>query len=285
MVNGFCELVGIRCLGVGSVDRSVLVGLCGEMQWVKGSTMKRNTNQRDEMQKSKSHKAVEAIREMIASHGWSEGTKLPSQRDLSLALGFSRSTIREAIATMEAGGQLIIEPSRGVFLSRRDQIKMVQSPKAESLPKAQWLGLAGRETQMYQFRLMVEPSVAGLVAQNATDVQLRDLQIMVESMAKAMQEGKLEQFSGLDFNFHGQMLEAANNCFFNLSISPFLDLFHESQKLPFRASEDLGETLVEHERIMDALWRRSPEDASIAMRQHVEGVAARAGVVIPGNSR
>ena len=29
---GFCELVGMRCLDVESVDLSGLVGLCGEMQ-------------------------------------------------------------------------------------------------------------------------------------------------------------------------------------------------------------------------------------------------------------
>lgn len=211
---------------------------------------------------------------MIRESDWPAGHRLPSQRNLALELGFSRPTIREALASMEATGHVIIIAAKGVFLSNPQQLAPSQPEDSYS---AKTVSLTGRESQMYQFRLAIEPAIAELVAQNATEAQRKDLAFTTGSMHKALESSDMDQFSRFDFIFHSQMIEAANNRFFTEAISPFLDLFFESQKLPFKTSAEGNETLKEHEEILRYITAKQPDKAHSAMKQHILGVASRAG--------
>jgi len=225
--------------------------------------------------KSKTEEAVESIEAMVAGKGLASGDKLPSQRNLSELLGFSRPTVREALIAMETRGRLVIEPGKGVFLV--DKGTTVLLPSTGSA-RSDHPDLAGRESQMYQFRYAIEPAVAGLVAVNATAAQIEDMTHIVQEMRAAMAENCLSRFAQLDFAFHAHMLEAANNRFFTEAITPFLNMFFESQKLPLVAGDELLETIAEHEVLMEYIRTRDSRAAREAMEQHVKGVARRAGV-------
>lgn len=225
--------------------------------------------------KSKTEEAVESIEAMIADKGLASGDKLPSQRNLSEMLGFSRPTVREALIALETRGRLVIEPGKGVFLREKGTTVVLPAPGPV---RSDHPDLAGRESQMYQFRYAIEPAVAGLVAVNATAAQMEDMTHIVKEMRAAMAEKSLSRFAQLDFAFHAHMLEAANNRFFTEAITPFLNMFFESQKLPLAAGEELLETITEHEALMEHFRAGDSRAAREAMEDHVKGVARRAGV-------
>lgn len=221
---------------------------------------------------SRSDEAVESIEALIAQNGWTGGYQLPSQRTLAEELPYSRPTIREALVAMEAMGRVEIKPGKGAFLVDEGG----SGPLRESWSDR--LELSGREAQMYQFRYAIEPAIAGLVAVNATAAQIEDMGVVVASMRQAMETRNHEEFSRLDFTFHTQMIEAANNRFFTEALAPFLGLFFESQSLPLVFDESVQETVREHEHIMEHIRARHSVEARRAMERHVHGVAKRAGV-------
>ncbi len=226
--------------------------------------------------KSSSEEAAESILSMILAHNWQEGHKLPPQRALAESLGISRPTVREALVILETMGKVTIQPGKGVFLCTRAQ----ESVPVATSRRPDRSFIAGKETQIYQFRHAIEPAIAALVALNATQAQIDDMAAMMDEMRQAGMRGDILHFAQMDFAFHSQMIEAANNPFFIDAMRPFFDLFSESQRLPFSNQEGVRETMSEHESLLEHLRLRDPHGARRAMEEHVIATAARAGVRI-----
>ena len=110
--------------------------------------------------KSSSEETAESILSMIQAHNWQEGHKLPPQRALAESLGVSRPTVREALVILETMGKVNIQPGKGVFLYTRAQESMPVTASRRSDRSF----IAGKETQIYQFRHAIEPAIAALVA-------------------------------------------------------------------------------------------------------------------------
>ena len=63
-------------------------------------------------------RAVEAqLREVIAGGQANAGDRLPSERVLAEALGVGRSTLREALRTLQGAGLLDVRPGAGIFVA------------------------------------------------------------------------------------------------------------------------------------------------------------------------
>ena len=201
---------------------------------------------------------------------------MPPQRALAETLGVSRPTVREALVILETMGKVTIQPGKGVFLVTRAQESLPAAP----VTRFDRSFIAGKETQIFQFRHAIEPAIAALVALNATQAQLDDMAAMLDDMKQASVRGDVQLFAQLDFAFHTQMIEAANNPFFIEAMRPFFDLFSESQRLPFSNQEGLVDTMREHAVLLEHLRSRNSHGARLAMEEHVVATAARAGVRI-----
>ena len=231
------------------------------------------------MWKSSSEEAAERILSMIQENAWPYGHKLPSQRALAEALGISRPTVREALVALETMGKLTIQPGKGVFLVP----KAANSTGTPASRRPEWSDrsfLAGKESQIFQFRHAIEPAIAALVALNATAAQIADLTAMLEEMREVELRGGIMDFARLDFTFHTQLIEAANNPFFIEAMRPFFEMFSESQRLPFSNQKGLADTMQEHEKLLEHIRARKPHEARLAMEEHVIATASRAGVRI-----
>ena len=213
---------------------------------------------------------------MILDNNWQEGHKLPPQRALAETLGVSRPTVREALVILETMGKVSIQPGKGVFLVTRAQESLAAAP----VTRFDRSFITGKETQIFQFRHAIEPAIAALVALNATQAQIDDMAAMLDDMKQASVRSDVQHFAQLDFAFHTQMIEAANNPFFIEAMRPFFDLFSESQRLPFSNQKGLVDTMREHAALLEHLRSRNSHGARMAMEEHVVATAARAGVRI-----
>ena len=218
---------------------------------------------------------IDALIALLASGSWSPGQQLPSQRQLAERLGVSRPTVREALVALETMKLVSIRPGRGIFLLRR-----TTEETAPNDCEAVWTSPPqppSRLVQMYQFRYVVEPAVAGLVAKNATAAQIEDLKHLVERMRDTLQDFDPSLLARLNCAFHQQLVEAANNPFFTQSLAPSLTLMMEHQQ---PAPADPEAIVAEHETLLVALMARSTVKARRAMRRHIEASAARVHITL-----
>ncbi|GAB3450738.1 FadR/GntR family transcriptional regulator [Insolitispirillum peregrinum] len=213
--------------------------------------------------------AAKQIQTMIQSGEFPPGSALPAQRELAERLGVSRASLREALIALETLGMVRVQAGKGVFV-----LDGPEDPRA--IPAAALHG--GTAGAAYQFRLAIEPFVAGLAAQYASAPQLAALAESVNQMRQALTAGDLVDAARTDFDFHQSLLVASGNPLFVEALRPASATLQESRMLPFANRARLFEPLLEHEAILDHIRRRNPSGAHDAMHRHVLGAARRAGV-------
>lgn len=129
---------------------------------------------------------------------------------------------------------------------------------------------------LYGLRVLLEPPSAGAAALHATDADLASIRRELETYSKAPFTNDLlsyARFSEHDARLHALIVRAAGNP----AVSHALDRTHFHLHA-FRLSYDqpAGETAIEeHARIVEAIAARDLDEATTAMREHLEASRAR----------
>lgn len=213
--------------------------------------------------------AVQRIQQMILKGDIRAGERLPSQRDLSDALGLSRTSLREAISVLETLGFVRSEPGRGVFVCQRGGSERTPGWRFSS---------RFSEEDVYQTRLCIEPETAALAAIRLTPRQLSDLRAIVDRMQTAFEQQDFVGGSEADRDFHHLILESSENRML-LEIWNYMGpVLEESQRRPLVMVDRVWETVKEHQELLAALEQRNPQLAHQKMRQHLLSAASRIGI-------
>jgi GntR family transcriptional repressor for pyruvate dehydrogenase complex len=122
---------------------------------------------------------VGQIRDAISSGGIQPGERLPSERDLGVAFGVSRTTLREALRALEAQGVIEIRTgSRGGAFVAEPSSDLVAARSATCCasarrPRASWPSSASPS----------RPENAGWAARRAEPAALAELEHIVGDVA------------------------------------------------------------------------------------------------------
>jgi GntR family transcriptional repressor for pyruvate dehydrogenase complex len=117
---------------------------------------------------------AEQIRRLIGSGALKPGDLLPPERELAARLGVGRSSIRDAVRTLEVMG--ILEPRQGHGTVVRDL-------NADALVVPLSLVLTRKRelvTELLDVRRMIEPGLAARAAKNATDEEIARMAEILE---------------------------------------------------------------------------------------------------------
>lgn len=211
------------------------------------------------IKKTLTEKAAQDLLIYVQEQQLSEGDRLPNEYELSKRLGVGRNTVREAVRLLASRNILRIKQGSGTFLS--DQPGMVEDP----------LGFIFMEDRrklvmdLMQVRLIVEPSIAALAAQNATKEDLEHLSTLCDDIEKLIETGK--NFSEKDRAFHGKLAEATQN----LVMKNLIPVIHQGVSI-FSAMvsvQEYQQTIETHRKIFEAVKERRAVDAEQAMRYHL----------------
>src|SRR5664279_177924 len=130
---------------------------------------------------------VDQIREAISSGGIAPGERPPSERDLGVAFGVSRTTLREALRALEAQGVIEIRTgSRGGAF--------VAEPSSELVAAALGALLRFRSAtarELAEFRVPFEAENAAWAARRADPAALAELEHIVGDVAVRASDGSL----------------------------------------------------------------------------------------------
>lgn len=217
--------------------------------------------------------AARLIQQRIADGVYTAGGLLPSQRELAEQLGISRTSLREALSTLQGTGLVIPRPGKGMYVA--EDAGQPQSSPAWRFATSHSL------TDVYQLRFAVENFTARLACQVIEADDLAALRANAQAMRACIDAADFAQATQLDFDFHMQIIGIAGNQAIAEILRNSAEVMQESQRLPFYKRGARHATYDEHVAIIEALGNGDPALAQQAMTQHIVQAAQRAGVHFP----
>jgi GntR family transcriptional regulator, transcriptional repressor for pyruvate dehydrogenase complex len=207
--------------------------------------------------------AVAAIMDMLTSGELGPGNRLPTERDLALSLGVSRSTVREAIRGLEMMRVLQVRHGEGIFVTSLDAPLLL-----EAMGFAMQLMRDHEVVDLLELRAILEGAAAGLASARMTDDQRRTLLVRLEELDAA---STADALLDADIAFHACIAAGASNVVLASLLDTFSARTYRARHL--NAGLGLEEALVRsrasHRRIYEAVIAKDPEAARASASTHV----------------
>lgn len=206
---------------------------------------------------------VARLREMIGRGELHSGDRLPPERDLAKLLGVSRPTLRAGIRSLSTVGILQSRQGAGTFVAEAEE-----SPTLDSSPLRLLSALHGfTPDEMFEARLALEKSIAGMAAERATSEQMTLLAEEVAGMYASQDEP--EQYLVHDMQFHQTVAAASNNRILTALMNMVATILYDSRSKTVKRARDLKESAEQHRNIYRAIRERDGEAATAAMHEHL----------------
>ena len=207
---------------------------------------------------------AEQIQRLIASGALKPGDRLPAERELAAKFGVGRSSLRDAIRTLEV---------MGIVESRQGSGTVVRDLSTDSLvvPLASVLAhKRGLVVELLDVRRMIEPALAARAAANATEEELARLEDIVRRQAEKVRRGEpsIEE----DSEFHYTIALAARNSVVLRVIDVLMDLLRESRARSLQVKGRPERSCAGHRRILRAIKRRDGPAAEAAVLKHLKEI-------------
>ncbi len=203
--------------------------------------------------------------------------KLPTERELALLMGTSRTSMREALIVLETLGIIEVRGKQGLFEKKADvaglnsSLELYASWPADVIP------------QVFTVRIMLESPAAGLAARNRTEGDLARLDECLLHFDRIYLENSQESGrEGARWNdiFHRTVVSASHNDILIRMHEGLSGIIERAMKALNRnrlttPREKWPERITgEHAVIVSAIRRRDDEAAREGMRKHLEISAA-----------
>jgi DNA-binding FadR family transcriptional regulator len=209
---------------------------------------------------------ADQLRELIVQGELPPGARLPSEAELGVQFGVSRSTVREALRMLAS--QHLITTSRGVgggsFVTHPDP-----SAIAEYLHTN--LGLMTGTNlvsiqELLEARELLEVPAARLAAEHRTAEQLSDLEKLVPASLVDLPERRMFEINRA---FHQAILDAAGNRLLRVMTQPVFT-FLQTRLLRNRATPSFwDEVAADHVKIARAIGKGDAKAAGTEMLHHL----------------
>jgi DNA-binding GntR family transcriptional regulator len=175
------------------------------------------------------------------------------ERQLSQALGVSRTPIREAMTLLEQEGFLRTLPRRGVFIIRKTKREIVE---------------------MIEVWAALESMAARLVTQRASDAEIASLRALFAEFQNTRPDEHMDEYSDANIAFH-QAIIKMGGCDLIGDITKNLFLHVRAiRRVTIAQDNRAARSIVDHMNIIEALEKRDTEAAERLVRKHTLDLAA-----------
>ncbi|MBS0321325.1 MAG: GntR family transcriptional regulator [Proteobacteria bacterium] len=175
------------------------------------------------------------------------------ERQLSEALGVSRTPIREAMTLLEQEGFLRTEPRRGIFIVRKTKKQIVE---------------------MIEMWAALESMAARLATTNASDEEIGSLRHMFDEFRNSTPAEHIDEYSDANIAFHQAIIALSGSHLMGKTIENLFIHVRAIRRMTISQSDRASRSIVDHMRIIEALEQRDTELAERLVRQHSLDLAA-----------
>jgi len=193
--------------------------------------------------------AYEQIRRRILDNAWPPGHRALEQ-EVAMALGMSRTPVREALMRLQADGLVEVIPRHGMRV-------LPVSPNDMR--------------EIYQVLTALECMAAELLAQRKpTDKDLEPLVAATQAMDKALKAENLDAWAAADERFHAHLVDLAGNRPLQATVLNYWDRSHRARMFTLRLRPKPVTSTQEHMLMVERLRAGDVAGAAAVTRAHRE---------------
>lgn len=206
------------------------------------------------------------IEDAIRQKKLEPGQKLPSEKELCIMFGVSRTALREALRMLSARGLLNVRKGDGVYVNTFSSIHA-------SRPMSLYLELQFDKDyimHLVHVRQMIEPHIAKLAAKNRTDDDLKKFEFNLEKFIDRDQDS--QEIARLDVEFHMTIAHASGNPLIPLIMDPLFSMLPKIKALIVSHLKKVksDNAPIYHQKIFNMIKIQDESGAFDAMKAHLE---------------
>ena len=179
------------------------------------------------------------FRRELEPGSWIDELKLAEE------FGISRTPLREALKVLAAEGLVTMKVRRGAYVTEVNDKDL---------------------RDVYHLLSLLESDAAGVVAVQATDAELQELQALHSELETAVADR--DKFFAVNERFHMRLLDIADNRWRNQMVADLRKVMKLNRHNSLLKSGRIEESLAEHAAIVAALAARDAAAAAQCMREH-----------------
>ena len=206
------------------------------------------------------HQLHSLIRQGVVKHG----DRLPPERDLAEQFKVSRSSVREAIRSLELQGLVVSKRGSGTFINT-DNLESVLDLVAASMDTGQD-GLR----DIFEMRHLLEPPIAALAASRATPEDVQRMGEILDEQQRQVQQGGTGVEA--DTAFHFALAAATHNSALLKVVSAVEDILQMSRDRSLQEPGRPQRSLKSHREVLQRVQTGDSEGAQEAMEHHLTRV-------------
>jgi len=198
------------------------------------------------------------------------GARLPSEDAFAKHFGVSRTVIREAMASLRAGGAIATRHGIGAFVLGTTENA---SPPADALTLQSVASLLN----VIEVRRGIEAATAAHAAARRSEDHLTDIRKALDAIARATARGSdgVEE----DVRFHHAIARATGNPYWVQLVEGYAEKIRQAVRVTraneARLADFARQVKVEHERIVDAIAAGDAARARKAAAAHMDHAVRR----------
>jgi len=205
---------------------------------------------------------VEQVQALIEKGGLKHGDQLPAERELASIFKVSRHSVREAIRVLEQKRILKSRPGSGTFIILENESSVVESLANAILREKNTL------SEIFQFRDLLEPQIAGLAARNAKTKDILALEDLLEKQQKELDNTRASKV--LDEKFHLALARATGNSVLLQVVELFGNILLKSRHESSRSLHRNQLSVKGHKKILNAINDGDSKAAANLMAGHLQ---------------
>lgn len=213
---------------------------------------------------------VRGVQGRILSGDYAIESRLPTEAQLQIEWGVSRSVVREAMKMLASQGLVRIEQGRGTFVSAPDSQPLRQQLEW-TLQRAVFdtsRAVPDEWDALLDVRLVLEVGAAQRAAQRAGEVEMEAMALAIAQMRR--HPSNAVACGADDLNFHAALAQATHNPLYPALLGSLNDLLRRYFELSHHGKENALRTARQHETILGAVRKGDATRAAKAMKLHLQ---------------
>src|ERR1700726_2647580 len=169
------------------------------------------------------------------------------ERQLTKALGVSRTPIREALSLLEQEGFIRTIPRRGIYIIRKSKREIIE---------------------MIQMWAALESMAARLATLNAPDSEIAKLRHLFDEFRNSPPAAHLDEYSDATIAFRTELIRLGGSQMIVDATRNLLLHVRAIRRATISQSDRASRSIIDHLKIIEALEKRDTELAERLTRQH-----------------